>query len=81
MEKCKVIFQTVVSASIILMFETATETPIYIDLALKEQLKIYILFCCTCYYPSKSNKQTNKLSILENEYHIDIPLSALWPRC
>ena len=36
MEKCKVIFHTViVPASIILMFETATETPICLDLALK----------------------------------------------
>ena len=56
MEKCKAIFHTIVSALIILMFETATETPIYLDLALKEQLKIYILFCCTCYYLSKKNK-------------------------
>lgn len=42
MEKCKVIFHTIVSASIILMFETATETPIYLNLALKRTSENFI---------------------------------------
>lgn len=43
MEKCKVIFHTIfVSASIILTFETATETPIYLNLALKRTNENFI---------------------------------------